>query len=86
MGGTTMIASVKTSPNVAVAFSATYSEDSYFPDWHWVPRDANTDGNVIWSWEITPAHPRGSAKLTVVAGNAEGGGTEQIAFRVATVC
>ncbi|MDX1450225.1 MAG: hypothetical protein R3246_14325, partial [Acidimicrobiia bacterium] len=65
--GTVMEATATTLPDSKLAFAASYADNDFVPNFTYVPAEGNPTGTFTWTWEITPAHPRGDALVTVVA-------------------
>lgn len=90
--GTLMQATAETVHESRLAFAASYADNSFTPNFTYVPAEGNPTGTFTWSWEITPQHPRGDALVTVVAAK-DGDGDEdargasyEAPFRVADHC
>ena len=81
-----MGATARTVPGADVTFAAFYPGPGQDFDYKHVPKEANIDGTVTWTWVIPLTTHTGRATLGVVAGKGADSASASLPFSIAKAC
>lgn len=84
--GDTAEATAISSKGAKLAFTASYRDNNFVPDFTYIEGSANPTGTFTWRWLLRPDTPPGDALLTAVAAKDGKGASFDHPFRVARTC